>query len=242
MDPTVDPRVFPQLPIPFIVRRRFILPWSFPLPECSPPLACRRRRRRFDSQRFRVPSTTSLGLAPCEPECPNPARFRSQVFSTSQRFPSTPELCGLVACRCRPWDPSLQSFPLGEDRLPLSGLPAPLQSSTGVLRRAARRRSPPGFPDSHALAQLPGSPRDYGLPFRGPKPASRSSWAPLSRTASFRQLHLLRSLSSPRRVRSRSHRVTPMPPADALLGVAAPPELSLLHLGSSTRLDPEVQT
>jgi hypothetical protein len=150
-------------------------------------------RRRFDSQRSRVPSTTSLGLAPCEPECPDPARFRSQVFSTSQRFPSTPELCGLVACRCRPWDPSLQSFPLGEDRLPLSGLPAPLQSSTSVLRRAARRRSPPGFPDSYARAQLPGSPRDYGLPFRGPRSASWSSWAPLSGTASFRQLHLLRS-------------------------------------------------
>jgi hypothetical protein len=93
--------------------------------------------------------------------------------------------------------PSLGSLPSElsprEDRLPLSGLPAPLQSSTSVLRRAARRRSPPGFPDSHARAQLPGSPRDYGLPFRGPKSASRSSWASLSGTASFRQLHLLRS-------------------------------------------------
>jgi len=83
----------------------------------SPAGSC----RRFDSQRFRVPSTTSLGLAPYEPECPHPARFRSQVFSTSQRFPSTPELCGLVACRCRPWDPSLQSFPLVRIACPSRG-------------------------------------------------------------------------------------------------------------------------
>lgn len=124
--------------------------------------------RRFDSQRFRVPSTTSLGLAPCEPGCPDPARLRSQAFATSQRFPSTPELCGLVSCRCRPWDPSLQSFPPGEDRLPLSGLHAPLQSSTGVQRRVARGRSPPGFSDSRARTQLPGSPEGYGLPFCRP--------------------------------------------------------------------------
>jgi len=31
-----------------------------------------------------------------------PPQFRSQVFSTSQRFPGIPELRGLVSCRSRP--------------------------------------------------------------------------------------------------------------------------------------------
>jgi hypothetical protein len=34
---------------------------------------------------------------------PGPPRVRSQVFSTSQRFPGTSGLRGLVSCRCRPW-------------------------------------------------------------------------------------------------------------------------------------------
>jgi hypothetical protein len=50
---------------------------------------------------------------------------------------------------------SLQSFPLVEDRAPLSGPLAPLQSSTDVLERDARRLSPVVSRDAHAFTQLP---------------------------------------------------------------------------------------
>ncbi len=53
-----------------------------------------------------------------------PPRFRSQVFSTSQRFPSRLELSGLVSCRNHPWawpSPvrSFRAFPSQESRTPL---------------------------------------------------------------------------------------------------------------------------
>jgi len=38
-----------------------------------------------------------------------PLRFRSQVFSTSQRFPGKLEIRGLVSCRNRSWDSFLPS-------------------------------------------------------------------------------------------------------------------------------------
>jgi hypothetical protein len=41
-----------------------------------------------------------------------PRRFRSQAFSTSQRFPSKLGLWGLVSCPNHSWVPPLQRFPL----------------------------------------------------------------------------------------------------------------------------------
>lgn len=50
---------------------------------------------------FRHLSTVSLALAPCSGESPFSPRFRSQVFSTSQRFRSRLELHGFVSPRNR---------------------------------------------------------------------------------------------------------------------------------------------
>jgi hypothetical protein len=59
--------VFLQLPFPFALRQRFILPWSLALLECSLPLGLPSCRLAFDFPRFLVPSTVSvLQLAPYE--------------------------------------------------------------------------------------------------------------------------------------------------------------------------------
>jgi hypothetical protein len=55
------------------------------------------------------------------------------------------------------------------DRVPLSRPLAPPQLSTTVPGRAPARPFASCFPDFHAYAQLPGSPVDYGLPFRDPQ-------------------------------------------------------------------------
>jgi len=101
-----------------------------------------------------------------------PLRFRSQAFSTSQRFPGKPELRGLVSCRSHSWTLLLQSFPLTRMAHPSRGrwLPCgypPACRDVAAALFAAR------FTDSRTLAQSPGSPTDYGLPFRAPKRTSR---------------------------------------------------------------------
>jgi len=126
-----------------------------------------------------------------------PPRFRSQVFSTSQRFPSRLKLCGLVSCRHRSWDLSLQSLPLTGDRVPLSRSP---DFHAVIHRRAGTRRPIPftaRFPDFHALTRLPGSPRGYELPFHTLARASRSLSDSRCELVPFRQLHLLRSCIPP---------------------------------------------
>lgn len=82
-----------------------------------------------------------------------------------------------------------------KNRVPLSRPLAPLQLSTGVQECTVLRLITSGFTDSHAFAQLPGSPSDYELPFDEPKLASRSFWARDSGITPFRQLHLLRSFT-----------------------------------------------
>jgi hypothetical protein len=80
-----------------------------------------------------------------------------------------------------------------KDRVSLSRSLVPLQLSTCVLKRAVRCLITTSFTDVHAFTRLPGSSCDYGLPFHEPRSASWLSWASLSGTASFHQLHLLRN-------------------------------------------------
>jgi hypothetical protein len=95
-----------------------------------------------------------------------------------------------------------------ERRAPLSRPLAPLQLSTRVLRRSSRTL-PRGFPDVHAFTQLPGSPAAWDALFTRPKTRFPVAPDPRRKTASFRQLHLLRSLLFLPRVRSRLPRVAP---------------------------------
>jgi hypothetical protein len=84
------------------------------------------------------------------------------------------------------------------NRAPLSGPPAPLPLSTDVLRRDPGALSPPVSPTpalSNAVAWFPGRLWDLFPPPR--RSASRSPWTPSDGTASFRQLHRLRSLDPP---------------------------------------------
>jgi len=123
-----------------------------------------------------------------------PPRLRSQALSTSQRFPSKLKLRGLVSCRNRSWDSSLQSLPLAGDRLPLSrqlGFLAVIhrRAETYDLRLFHRR-----FPRTSTLSRgclVPSD--DYGLPFHMKCLASWLPWVSCRGIASFRQLHLLRS-------------------------------------------------
>jgi len=88
---------------------------------------------------------------------------------------------------------SLQSFPLARiaylsrDRLlPCSYPPVCGSASSLVVRLLV---SPTPTLSRGCL----GSPGGYGLPFRGPRPPSRSSWTRVGGVTPFRQLHLLRS-------------------------------------------------
>lgn len=164
--------------------------------------------RRCDFPRSSVPSTASLGLAPREASRSVSLRFRSRVFSTPQRFPSNPEFRGLVSCRSQFLGSSLQSLPLAKIARPSRGRLAPLPLSTDAPNRAACALSPPVSPTPAPLAQWPGSPSNYGLPFHEPKLASRSSWAHAAepiRSADFTDFEA----SLPLRIRSRPARVAP---------------------------------
>lgn len=100
--------------------------------------------------------------------CPTSLRFRSQAFSTSQRFPSKSRLRGLVSCPNRSWASPLESFP-HRDRELLSEPLAPLQLSTDLRKRTPRDLSRPVSPTStsHYRTRQPGSPGRYELPFHG---------------------------------------------------------------------------
>jgi hypothetical protein len=98
-----------------------------------------------------------------------PPRFRSQVFSTSQRFPSRPKFRGLVSCHNRSWDSSFRDFPSQKSQTPLEIHSAPVWLSTAVLKRRLPVLVAAGFSDVHAFTQLPGFSTDYGLPFHAPE-------------------------------------------------------------------------
>jgi hypothetical protein len=97
------------------------------------------------STRFSAPKTTSLELAPNVAVRPGPPRFRSQVLSTSQRFPGTSELCGLVPCRCRPWGSPFRALLLAGIACASRRRMLPCSFSTVVPEVRCARPRPPGF-------------------------------------------------------------------------------------------------
>jgi len=85
-----------------------------------------------------------------------------------------------------------------EDRAPLSGSLAPLQLSTVLRNAPPATLSPVVSPTPALLAQLPGSPTDYGSPFReseGPlpgRPGSPTEGSPLPPASPASKLSSLR--------------------------------------------------
>jgi hypothetical protein len=126
---------------------------------------------------------------------PSSPRFRSQVVSTSQRFPSRPKLRSLV--KPHPFGSFPSEFSPRSSRAHLSEPLAPLWLSTRVQSRTARRLVTVCFQGPPPCGRVAISPDGYGLPFGLPRYASRSPWALSSRVASYRWLHPLRSLVPP---------------------------------------------
>jgi len=103
--------------------------------------------------RFFAPSATSPGLAPSVTGRPPRHGSALRFLSTSQRFPGTPGLRGLVSCRSRPWvlPSELCSSPGSR---PSRGRQLPCSSPPPYLRCDARG-TPPAFTDARALARWP---------------------------------------------------------------------------------------
>jgi len=124
-----------------------------------------------------------------------PPRFRSQAFSTSQRFTSALEFAAIfhaAAVRVT----SFRAFPSQRSRTSLEAASSPAVIHQGP-RRSFLRLITNGFPDAHGCPRLPGSPADYGLPFHEaetPLPGHPEHWT-LNRP--FTQLHPLRSFFPP---------------------------------------------
>jgi len=182
-----------------------------------------------------------LVLAPCEVGCPTPPRFRSQAFSTSQRFPGRLKVCGLVSCHYRSWDPPFRAFPSQGSRASLEALSRgrllPCSYPPVRRRRAVLRRSPFGFtrrPRFRAVARVPPKTMDFLSTNRGlfpGRPGLRSA-----ELVSSRQLHLLRSFHPPVRPFLRL-RVAPRSSAVALL-VFFPFEAFSSHTSDSQPAQP----
>jgi len=153
-----------------------------------------------------------------------PPRFRSQVFSTSQRLPSLgPRIVALFHATAVPGILPSELFPC-EDRAPLSGPLAPLQLSTDVRKRVVPRRSPPVSPTSTLSRGCldPRTTMDFLFTGRSPCPGRPElSTAESLRSASFTYFEAL----FPSQDRSQWPRVAPRPLAVALL-VFSPSKLS----------------
>lgn len=91
-----------------------------------------------------------------------PSRFRSQVLSTSQRFPGRSELRGLVSCR----RPPLGFNPSEPSSSPRSRTPLEAASSLAVLHRLSSSASLAAHPRSSAGPRGPSPPAvgPRGLP------------------------------------------------------------------------------
>jgi len=100
-----------------------------------------------------------------EQAVPGPPRFRSQAFSTSQRFPSEPR----ASRPCFVPQPflgfSFRAFPSQRSDTPLEAA-APLQFVTRVPQRTLRDSSPPVSPTPTPFGALAWFPAAAMAPFR----------------------------------------------------------------------------
>jgi hypothetical protein len=190
--------------------------------------------------RFSIPSTASLGQAPYEVGCHLPPRFRSQVFSTSQRFPSKPELRSLVSCCNRSWDSPFRAFPSQKSRYPSRGCLLPCRCPPTCKDALSSALLPLVSPTSTPLTQLPGSSSDYGSPFDCQIDHFPVALDPKQRVASFRQLHRLRSFFPPANPFASTEVALTRRPL--LSWVPRPPELPLPRLGACPRPSPKTRT
>jgi hypothetical protein len=167
--------------------------------------------------------------------CPNPQRIRSQVFSTSQRFLHLPSSTALFHAATVPGLPPSESSPR-EDRVPLTGSLAPLQLSTVLRSVSTVTLSLPVSPTPTLLTQLPGSPANYGFPFRGSEgplpgcpgsPTTESLLPPASPASKLCSLH----------ESVRTDLSCPKPSGRYSLGLLPLLRLDRPNLGSSTRLN-----
>jgi hypothetical protein len=179
---------------------------------------------RTDFPELSLPVTKSPGLAPCEMSCPPSPRFRSQAFSTSQRFPGRPKLRGPVSCHIRVGS-SPPEFSPRSSRVHLSEPLAPLWLSTRVQRRATPSLVTVRFRGPHPLRHGCRPPRTTMgslLACRGVPPGHPGPWAaespPTADVTHFEALFLLRI---------RSHRPRFLQNRRSILSwVSAPLELS----------------
>lgn len=165
---------------------------------------------------------------------PPPPRCRSQAFSASQRFASTPGLRGLVSCRSRPWGSPFRALLLARVARPSRGRSAPLRFSVAVPEVRCSRPRPPGF--TALTRPSPGSPRlppELGRRFRRARarlprrPGPRSPGPP--RSCGFVRFEAF----LPARVRAHDRRL-PDDREPLLSWAFAPPEPSSdLSLGPS---------
>jgi hypothetical protein len=125
------------------------------------------------------------------------SRFRSQAFTTSQRFPSKSKFCDLVSCRSR-LGFSLQSVPLTGIARPFQGRFASLRFSTDVPNGRHLGLITAGFIDARAVRRSCQSPpTTMGSLSTHPRARFPVSLDPSHGTHLFRQLHPLRSLDPP---------------------------------------------
>jgi hypothetical protein len=171
-----------------------------------------------------------------------PPRCRSQAFTASQRFASTPELRGLVSCRRPSVGFSLQSVVPRSDRAPLSG-PAllPCGSPSQYLRCDGRASSSRFHPTDQTFVWLAWAPPGARTPFpTGRSLPSPTRWARSAgppRSCGFVRFEAF----LPARVRAHDRRL-PGDHEPMLSWVSAPPELRAdLSLGPSNRANRSVR-
>jgi hypothetical protein len=118
---------------------------------------------------------------------PGPPRFRSQVFSTSQRFPGTSELGDLVSCRRRPWGSPFRALLLAGIACASRRRLLPCSSPPPYLRCDAQDRVPRVSPTPTPCGAVAWLPPEARPSFPSFSPSRRSALEhqdrPLSRTA-----------------------------------------------------------
>lgn len=182
------------------------------------------------------PASTSLGLSALrrhhsiEPRMqqavPGPLRFRSQAFSASQRFPSTPGLRGLVSCRSRPWGSPYRALILAGVAVPSRVRQLPCSSPPPYLRCDARGRVLRVSPTpalSRGGLDPPGAPTSFPPLASQRLPRRLEPRAPSS--PRVRWLRLLRSVTPPTKP-LHATLGSPLAPPPVLSWVSAPPEPS----------------